>query len=248
MLPVNHDYAVLTPDKVVVTYRLAGLGSRIGAQLLDLLIAGALITATILAAATILPSGLSDFVAGIVVVFGTLIYFTLMEGLWNGQTLGKKMSRVRVRMVDGTPVTFAAAFYRNLLRPADALPIGYLVGFIAIFTNEKSQRIGDLAAGTVVVHEPRGLATFTPAPYKYGEHPFEYLVGDLRGMTIEEYFAIKRLCDRFPELGFNIQAQMMQEVWEPFVRRYDIPPIANVHPVYIMEAVVMKFGRQQDLL
>ena len=248
MLPVNHDYAVLTPDKVVVTYRLAGLGSRIGAQLLDLLIIVALIAVTAIVASIVLPAGLSNLVVSVVLVFGSLAYFTLLEGLWNGQTLGKKAARVRVRMADGTPITFAGAFYRNLLRPADALPIGYLVGFIAIFTNEKSQRIGDLAAGTVVVHEPRGLATFTPAPYKYGEHPFEYLVGDLRGMTIEEYFAIKRLCDRFPELGFTVQSQMMNEVWEPFVRRYDIPPIANVHPVYIMEAVVMKYGRQHDLL
>ncbi|MBX7135781.1 MAG: RDD family protein [Fimbriimonadaceae bacterium] len=245
---MNHDYAVLTPDKVVVTYRLAGLGSRIGAQLLDLLIVVALIAVTTIVVSIVLPGGLSNLVASVVVVFGSLAYFTLLEGLWNGQTLGKKAARVRVRMADGTPVTFAGAFYRNLLRPADALPIAYLVGFVAIFTNEKSQRIGDLAAGTVVVHEPRGLATFTPAPYKYGEHPFEYLVGDLRGMTIEEYFAIKRLCDRFPELGFNVQEQMMREVWEPFVRRYDIPPIANVHPVYIMEAVVMKYGRQHDLL
>jgi uncharacterized RDD family membrane protein YckC len=248
MLPVNHDYAVLTPEKVVVTYRLAGLGSRIFAQLLDLLIAGGLMIAAIFSLTFILPRGLLDLFVGLIFTFGTLAYFALFEGLWNGQTIGKKSLGLRVRMVDGTPVTFAGAFYRNLLRPADALPIGYLVGFVAMFTNERSQRIGDLAAGTVVVHEPKGMPLFTPAPYKYGEHPFEYLVGDLRGMTIEEYFAIKRLCDRFPELGQDVQARTLSEVWEPFVRRYDIPPIANVHPIYLMEAVVMRYGRQNALL
>lgn len=244
---MNHDYAVLTPDKVVVTYRLAGLGSRIGAQIIDLLIIAA---ASILFAqvAVIALGPLGQVLAMVGLSFAPFIYFILMEGLWNGQTIGKKASRLRVRMSDGTPVTFGAAFYRNLLRPADFLPILYLVGFVAMFTNERSQRIGDLAAGTVVVHEPRGEVRFTPAPYKVGEHHFEYLVGELRGMTIEEYFAIKRLCDRFPELGLTVQRQMLAEIWDPFVQKYKIPPIANVHPVYLMEAVVMKYGRQQALL
>lgn len=251
---MNHDFAVLTPEKVVVTYRLAGLGSRVMAQVLDLFLAYSVMIMLVVAASNILGSlpevggGLTMLFAGLLFAFGTLMYFTLFEGLWNGQTPGKKSQSLRVRMADGTPVTFAAALYRNLLRPADALPILYMVGLIAMFTNEKSQRIGDLAAGTVVAHEPRALPIFSPAPHKYGEHVFEYAVGDLRGMTIEEYFAIKRLCDRFPTLPASIQSQMLDEVWFPFARRFEIPPIANVHPVYLMEAVVMKYGRQHELL
>lgn len=245
---MNHDYAVLTPEKVVVTYRLAGLGTRAGAQLLDLIIATGLMIVLAIILGFVLPPGIAELVIGVVVTFGFLAYFTLFEGLWNGQTPGKKASSLRVRMVDGSPVTFAAALYRNLLRPADMLPIAYLVGFVAMFTNEKSQRIGDLAAGTVVVHEPRAIPRFSPAPHRFGEHPLEYLIPDLRGMTTEEYFALKRLCDRFPELGGSVQSKTLEDVWEPFARRHGVPPIANVHPVYLMEAIVMKYGRQKSLL
>lgn len=245
---MNHDYAVLTPEKVIVTYRLAGLGTRAGAQLLDLVIATTVMTFSAIILGIVLPAGIAELVIGLVVTFGFLAYFVLFEGLWNGQTPGKKAASLRVRMVDGSPVTFAAALYRNLLRPADMLPIAYLIGFIAMFTNEKSQRIGDLAAGTVVVHEPRALPLFTPAPHRFGEHPLEYLIGDLRGMSMEEYFALKRLCDRFPQLGSTIQQKTLEDVWEPFARRHGVPPIANVHPVYLMEAIVMKYGRQKSLL
>jgi len=245
---VNHDYAVLTPEKVVVTYRLAGLGTRASAQLLDLIIATGLMIVVVRILGFALPGGIAELVIGVVVTFGFLGYFSLFEGLWNGQTPGKKASSLRVRMVDGSPVSFSAALYRNLLRPADMLPIAYLVGFVAMFTNEKSQRIGDLAAGTVVVHEPRALPRFSPAPHRFGEHPLEYLIPALRGMTAEEYFALKRLCDRFPELGAAIQSKTLEDVWEPFARRHGVPPIANVHPVYLMEAIVMKYGRQKSLL
>ena len=197
--------------------------------------------------------GLGQLLIGLAFVFGSLLYSTLFEGLWNGQSLGKKAMSLRVRMLDGTPVTFAAALYRNLFRVVDAMPgipvIGlYMVGLVLMFTSERSQRLGDLAAGTVVVYEPRSIPRFNPSPYKFGQHPFEHAIGELRGMTIEEYFAIKRLCDRFPELGPETQARSLREFWDPFARRHGIAPIANVHPVYLMEAVVMRFGRQKGLL
>lgn len=256
ILPVVHDYAVLTPEKVVVTYRLAGAGGRIFAYLLDVIIVWFLmILVAFLVGFTVgsLDSGLSQLIVGLAFVLGSLLYSTLLEGLWNGQSLGKKAMNLRVRMLDGTPVTFGAALYRNLFRVVDAMPgipvIGlYMVGFVLMFTSERSQRLGDLAAGTVVVHEPRSVPRFNPAPYKFGQHPFENAVGDLRGMTMEEYYAIKRLCDRFPELGPETQSRSLREFWEPFARRHGIAPVSNVHPVYLMEAVVMRYGRQKGLL
>ncbi len=256
ILPVVHDYAVLTPEKVVVTYRLAGAGARIFAYLLDVLIVWFLmILVALMIGFTVgsVDGGLGQLLIGLAFVFGSLLYSTLFEGLWNGQSLGKKAMSLRVRMLDGTPVTFAAALYRNLFRVVDAMPgipvIGlYMVGLVLMFTSERSQRLGDLAAGTVVVYEPRSIPRFNPSPYKFGQHPFEHAIGELRGMTIEEYFAIKRLCDRFPELGPETQARSLREFWDPFARRHGIAPIANVHPVYLMEAVVMRFGRQKGLL
>ncbi len=251
MLPVNLDCAVLLPEKVVVSYRLANVGSRIVAHLVDLLIAFALIIVTDLLIGLTLgrvDTGLTSFFTLLVTTFGLFLYFSLFEGLWNGQTLGKKALSLRVRSIDGTPVTFVGALYRNLLRPADFLPFFYLVGMVAIFTNPRAQRLGDLGAGTIVTFEPRAVPRFTPAPHKFGLHPFESTVGNLSGMTLEEYFAIKRLCDRFPELAPAVQQRNIKELWEPFAQRRNVPHIPNVHPVYLMEAVVMSYGRSRGLI
>ncbi len=128
----------------------------------------------------------------------------LLEGMWNGQitSSGRRAFGIRVRLADGTPITPSlAALGRNIMRPADMLPGLYFVGFLAIFTNSKCQRLGDLIAGTVVCYEKRATALFVVAPHVVGFHPLEAQVGSLRGMTQEEYYALRRFCDRFPELS-----------------------------------------------
>ncbi|MEQ1823229.1 MAG: RDD family protein [Fimbriimonadaceae bacterium] len=248
------DLAVLSPEKTVITFPVAALGSRVTAQILDLLIyyAFVLVCSVVFA---MLAGVLGEFGTAIAiplmmfgVTLGPFFYFILFEALWNGQTLGKKTVGIRVRMIDGTPITFAAALGRNLVRPADFLPGAYFFGLVAMFTNQRSQRLGDLAAGTVVVHERRVMPRFTPAPYVLGKHPWEDHVGDLRTMTQDEYFALKKMCDRFPELAESIQNRMLQQVWHPIANRLKIEQPSNVHPIYLAEAVVMKFGRSKGLM
>ena len=111
-----------------------------------------------------------------------------------------------------------------------------------------SQRLGDLIADTVVVVERRGLPLYHPAPHAAGIHAYESAVGDLRGMTSEEYLALRRLADRFPELPPRIQFQMIDDVWKPIADRRKIPSYPNIHPLLLIEATVMKYGRQKGLL
>lgn len=248
------DLAVLSPEKTVITFPVAALGSRVLAQVIDLLIyfGGFVVCSIIFSLAAGFLGELGAALAVPLMMFGAtmgpFLYFILFEALWNGQTLGKKTAGIRVRMADGTPITFAAALGRNLIRPADFLPGAYFFGLVAMFTNTRSQRLGDLAAGTVVVHERRVMPRFTPAPYVLGKHPWEDHVGDLRSMTQEEYFALKKMCDRFPELAEAIQNRMLQQVWNPIATRIKIENPPNVHPIYLAEAVVMKFGRSKGLM
>jgi hypothetical protein len=151
-------------------------------------------------------------------------------------------------MADGTPITFAAAIGRNLLRPADMLPGTYFVGLMAIFTNPKAQRLGDLVSGTVVCYEQRPEPRFALAPHVVGIHPLESFVGEMRGMTIEEYNALRRYADRFPELPKPVQDKLTKEVWEPIAARRKVPMPADIHPIYLAEAMVMKFGREHGVL
>ncbi len=248
---MTDQHLVLTPEKTVLAYRLGGLGTRVSAHAIDLL---AVITLAMLfntGLGLLAPVIGPEAVQGIGTL-GTFVvilsYFVLLEGLWRGLTLGKRAVGLRVTMADGTPITFAAALYRNLLRLADFLPALYVLGFIVIFTNPRSQRLGDLGAGTIVVVEPKFDASFTPAPHRVGLHPLEETVPGLERMTMAEYHAIKRLCDRFPALPAETQVQSIGEIWRPFAERHRIADLPGVHPVYQMEAVVMKFGRMHNLV
>jgi uncharacterized RDD family membrane protein YckC len=247
---VEHDLAILSPEKTILTYRLAGIGSRILAQVLDVMLIIAVLVGvgTLAAFVSALESNIAN---GIIMMSSFLVpflYFILFEWLWNGQTIGKKAAGLRVRMDDGTPVTFTAALTRNLIRPADFLPGVYFAGLITIFMNPKSQQLGDLVAKTVVIHEKRAGSMYVMAPHVVGIHPFESAVGDLRGMNLDEYEVLRRFCDRFPELTVETQTRLTKEVWLPIAERRKVPSIPGVHPLYLAEAVVMKYGRQHGLL
>ena len=248
---MEQDVAILTPEKAIVTYRLAGLGSRMLAHLIDVII---LICLFIIAAMIV---GLMGMVIGTALATGfilvsmfavPLLYFILQEAFWNGQTIGKKITGCRVRMADGTPISPAAAVGRNLMRPADLLPGTYLIGLIAVFTNPRSQRIGDLAANTIVCLERKPAQMYAVAPHRAGLHALEAAVGDLRGMTMEEYVALRRFADRFPELSAQTQNRLITDVFAPIADRRGVPHLPQVHPIYLAEAMVMKYGRENGLL
>lgn len=154
---------IQTPENVVFGYEVAGIGSRFLAALVDtLLIAAAefvLFLALLFAFRGFFNS--SDFTIApwIVAVAGLLSfailwgYYIFFELYWNGQTPGKRWAGVRVIRTDGMPITLAESVIRNLVRLVDFLPASYGVGVVAMFINEQSRRLGDLAAGTVVVRE-----------------------------------------------------------------------------------------------
>lgn len=248
---MTHDYAVLLPEKVVISYRLASLGQRILAHFLDLVVFYGLYALFLVYAGSVLAGFdivIAFSLALLIGSLGVFVYFCAFEALWNGQTPGKKALSLRVRMADGTAITPRAALLRNLLRPADLLPGTYLLGMVVMFVSEKSQRIGDLVAGTVVCHEPGSTGRLSAAPHRYGVHPLEEYVGELPRMTDEEYVVIKRLCDRFPELDPSSAARLSEQIWIPFAAKHGIRELPGVPSLSLMEAVVMSYGRRRGLL
>jgi uncharacterized RDD family membrane protein YckC len=253
---VEHELALLSPEKTILTYRLASIGGRVFAHLVDIFIVIAVMIAVTIGfgiSAGLLGREGGGLVSPLYYVFVAafpFLYFIVFEAYWNGQTLGKKMFGLRVKMSDGTAITPLAAIGRNLLRPADMMPGTYFAGLLAIFTTPKSQRFGDLISDTVVVYEKRGVPYFTPspAPHTAGIHPLEVQVGELRGMTLDEYNALRRYCDRFPELSPSAQKKLTDDVWLPIAARRGVMMAPNIHPIYLAEAVVMKYGRGHGLL
>ncbi|MGE5232440.1 MAG: stage II sporulation protein M [Deltaproteobacteria bacterium] len=154
---------VETPEHVVLDLEIAGVGSRLLAAVVDTAILTGVATAAailvaVLSSYGILPRGGAGgaWVAALLVGAGFALwngYFMLFEGLRGGQTPGKRFAGIRVVRDTGHPVTMSAAVIRNLLRIADALPPPYLVGLALVAFHPRAKRLGDLAAGTVVVRD-----------------------------------------------------------------------------------------------
>ncbi|GAC1332644.1 MAG: RDD family protein [Candidatus Dormibacteria bacterium] len=150
---------IATPERVSLAYQLAGLGSRSVAQLLDVLLLTVVLVAFFLGVVAAQLGSLLGNLLMVVLVFAiTNGYFLFFEGLWSGQTPGKRALRLRVVGEAGQPITFEQSLTRNLVRNLDFIPFGYGIGLIALFANGRGKRLGDLAAGTVVVRERPGLS------------------------------------------------------------------------------------------
>ena len=141
---------------------LAGIGSRFIALLVDMLIwaAGLFVLAMflwILQPALEAFSRLSYQWVVALITFTLFVlnwgYFTLFEAFWNGRTPGKRVARIRVIQQSGRPIGLFESMARNLVRYVDQIPFFYAVGVIAMFATKQHQRLGDLAAGTLVVRD-----------------------------------------------------------------------------------------------
>jgi uncharacterized RDD family membrane protein YckC len=144
---------VPTPEGIELSLKVAGPMPRARAWLLDLLIRLAilLVLGMGLGALGKVGNGLMLLIAFVL----EWAYPVLFEVLRNGQTPGKRACDLRVLHEDGTPVQWRASVARNLIRAVDFLPVFYGFGLIAMLLNRDFKRLGDLAAGTIVVHTER---------------------------------------------------------------------------------------------
>src|SRR5512138_64035 len=153
---------IQTPENVAFGYQVAGIGSRFLASLLDTLLI-ALLQIIVVVVATLVINAVEEFTAAlstwIIAIFSLILaifywgYYVLFEMLWNGQSPGKRWVGLRVIRTDGTPITLSESLIRNLARLVDFFPVAYGVGIITMFIDKQSRRLGDLAAGTLVVQD-----------------------------------------------------------------------------------------------
>lgn len=173
IIETEETLIIETPERVPLAFALASIGNRFLAVAIDHFIQYLSIFMIVWGFLSLTGIKLNSFdepdslltempkwTLAIMVIVIFLIfsgYFMLFEWLWNGQTPGKRLLKLRVIREDGRPITIWEAIARNLLRIFDALPgIGfplYSVGLISIFLNNRDQRIGDMFAGTVVIRE-----------------------------------------------------------------------------------------------
>ncbi len=163
---LDETFTIDTPENVSFGYNVAGIGSRFLAAIVDTTVLGLIYLGIWLFAAlvlTALPKDLRSgtwLIAGIVLIAFIIFwgYYIFFELTWSGQSPGKRWVGLRVVRVDGAPVTFVEILIRNLIRAVDFLPTFYGVGLVTMFLNSQARRLGDLAAGTLVIFD-RGSTT-----------------------------------------------------------------------------------------
>jgi uncharacterized RDD family membrane protein YckC len=158
----SDQLSIDTPELVAIQMPLAGIGSRFIALLIDTLIwgAGLVVLAIVLWAFQPAIQAFSNLSYQWAVAIFTLTlfllnwgYFTLFEAFWNGRTPGKRVARIRVIQRSGRAIGIFESMARNFIRYVDQIPFFYAVGVIAVFATAQHQRLGDLAAGTLVVRD-----------------------------------------------------------------------------------------------
>jgi uncharacterized RDD family membrane protein YckC len=158
--PLDTTAEIETPEHVRFRYHVAGPAKRAVAYLIDLLLRGAIVIGIALVARMggAGDEGLAHASSGIVLFVFWLIdwtYYVFCETLWNGSTPGKRALSLRVITESGHPLRFWDSVLRNLVRGADFLPFAYAIGLVVMGRDSRFRRLGDMAAGTIVIVEER---------------------------------------------------------------------------------------------
>jgi uncharacterized RDD family membrane protein YckC len=217
--------SIATPEGVDLELTLAGLGSRFIAELIDVVIE---IVLAVAAAVTLGWLGGFGQAALAIVVFAVLfLYHPFFELLASGRTPGKRTNGLRVVMDGGQPVNLRASAIRNTVRLLDFLPALYLIGSISILVSRRNQRLGDLAAATIVVRERRGSTPMLEASWLRAPEPAPPVAAtwDVSGISASELAAVRSFLQRRHELSHDARTHLAAEL----ARRLS-PKVAGVQP------------------
>ncbi|MBP7863202.1 RDD family protein [bacterium] len=163
---IKPDYSISTPENVDLHLELAGLGNRILAALIDQIIQALTMLAFVIVMLLIclgidkmgLPTETKSKVFVYIGMFAIFVIFIihtgysiLFEGLWQGQTPGKRLTHIRVVEANGQPISWPSVFIRNLVRMIDT-GLAF-IGLLIMLIDRHERRLGDMAAGTIVIRE-----------------------------------------------------------------------------------------------
>lgn len=210
---------IQTPEGLDLQLTLAGVGSRFVAAIADFLIQNAIVIAAAFAligspalAGDDVATGIGAaawFVVLFLVIFG---YDILFEVFASGRTPGKRATGIRVVRDGGQPVNFLTSAVRNVLRLVDFLPFMYTVGIVAILATRRNQRLGDLAAGTLVVRERLGARRREKRPRPIERDLPTTAAWDVSAVAADEVAAVRSFLERRWELDAEPRADVARSL------------------------------------
>jgi uncharacterized RDD family membrane protein YckC len=221
-------YLVDTPEQIDVAYDIAGIGSRFLAAIVDtliiLLIEGVLLFVLSLIASRLAVADSIMTAIGVVLSFVVLWgYYLVAEMLSNGQSPGKRLVGVRVVREGGRPVTFTASAIRNIIRLVDFLPLFYSIGVVVMFVDRRARRLGDLAAGTLVVRERSPVTLESLSQTGYAELPADLVpaLAHIERLSDDDYLLLQEFLRRRNELSSESRQRIAAQLAEGLRARLD---------------------------
>ena len=200
---------IRTPEGLNLEMTLAGLGSRGAAAIIDTLIIVALALVVFLPfrnSGGSLPVRIMLIAAPTALFFG---YHLAFETIGRRQSPGKRLLRLRVVQSDGSPIGAVGSLVRNLIRIVDFLPAFYLIGITAVFATTQNQRLGDLAAGAVVVMEPKPANSTAVLPSTPTALPEGW---DVSAVTDHDIAVMRQFLDRREALDSDSRQQIAHRI------------------------------------
>lgn len=237
---------IVTPEAVVLEFETASVGSRAMAQAIDVLVRVGLVFVLSMVLG-IIAAGLTEtmlvitfIVTGFVLIFG---YPVVCEQIWNGQTVGKRALGLRAVTTEGAPVRFRHSAIRSMLGLVDflLLPPG-VPATLSVLLTARNQRLGDLAAGTMVLREGSG-ATFPVAvsfPPMRGYEGYARSL-DVGALTPAQYALVRSFLLRVGDLAPSARAHLGDRLATSTaaVLHHELPP--GIHPEAFLVAVAAAY-------
>jgi uncharacterized RDD family membrane protein YckC len=245
---------VVTPEAVPLELETANIGSRCLAVMIDWLIQGTTLFALIVGFTALVGATNTHVGVGIAAAFFFLLTFivlwgypTVMETLWRGRTIGKAALGLRVITVEGAPVRFRHAAIRATLGLVDFILTSGAGAVISVLLTPRSQRLGDLVAGTVVLRERTGLRAPVAVefPVPQGLEAYAQTL-DVARLTGDDYRAARTFLLRAGSLAPAVRYDLALRIAEPVAERVQPAPPAGVPPEAFLLCVAAVYQHRQS--
>ncbi len=220
---------IKTPEGIVFSLRLSGPIIRFLAWTVDLATIAAMagVIKALLGILGIFSRDLASAISILAYFVVSIGYGIALEWKWRGQTLGKRLFRLRVMDEQGLQLQFSQIVIRNLLRFVDSLPAFYLIGGLACLLGQRAQRLGDVAANTIVVWNPKvsepDLDQILPDKYN-SFHDYPHLEARLRQRISPQQadIALQALLRR-DQLDPHARVELFRDIASHFRAIVDFP-------------------------
>ena len=272
---MSNEFHIETPENIQIAYKPAGLGTRFLAWFIDSLLLSVFLV--VLLIVMVMAGAASDslmrhvvepmeevgkelekgdqrnvelvmlYLIGIWMLvwgLGSFFYYGLSELCLRGQTIGKRASKIRVVKVDGFSLDAVSILVRNIFRVVDHLPLLWIVPLLSA----KSQRLGDMVAGTIVIEQEvpklagvRGRLSGRLA----ADATFRFDAGRLKQIRPQDFEAIERLLERWDEIPARRRDDLLEQIVNSLVLRLSIDPPAESDRTRFLEDLLSAEYRRQ---